>query len=253
MSIGLRLTTALQRRLVPELEYSQRQFERYLGPHVAAASSWLELGCGHRLLDHWSEEAERRFVAQCPMVVGLDYDFDAIRRHRSIRDRCRGDAASLPFRDAAFDLVTSNMVVEHLSDPARQFAEIARVLRPGGAFVFHTPNASSFLAPLLRFMNDDFKRVLARVLEGRIAEDVYPTHYRANRPSDIAEAAARSGFTVEDIRLVSTFPVTGRVPPAALVELLVIRLLHRPSLARYRTNLFCTLRRTGGPGVAGGG
>ena len=43
-----------------------------------------------------------------------------------------GDAGALPLRDAAVDLVTASQSLEESSDPARVFAEIARVLRPGG-------------------------------------------------------------------------------------------------------------------------
>jgi SAM-dependent methyltransferase len=43
------------------------------------------------------------------------------------------DATRLAFPDATFDLVYSFNVFEHLPDPAATFAELTRVLRPGGA------------------------------------------------------------------------------------------------------------------------
>ncbi|GAA1952277.1 methyltransferase domain-containing protein [Kitasatospora viridis] len=43
-----------------------------------------------------------------------------------------GDALALPLGDGEADLVRCERVLQHLTDPARAVAEIARVLRPGG-------------------------------------------------------------------------------------------------------------------------
>jgi|ERR1019366_4318850 SAM-dependent methyltransferase len=43
------------------------------------------------------------------------------------------------FADASFDLVITSDVFEHIPEPARAFAEIARTLKPGGAHVFTVP------------------------------------------------------------------------------------------------------------------
>ena len=48
-----------------------------------------------------------------------------------------------PLPDAAFDAVLAMMVVEHLYDPFHAFAEIARVLRPGGVAFVNLPNVAS--------------------------------------------------------------------------------------------------------------
>ena len=42
---------------------------------------------------------------------------------------------ALPYRDASFDRVFLMNVLDHVRDPARGLAEVARVLRPGGALV----------------------------------------------------------------------------------------------------------------------
>ena len=46
----------------------------------------------------------------------------------------------LPFTDASFDVVCAMDFLEHVEEPAAVVAEIARVLRPGGVFFFHTFN-----------------------------------------------------------------------------------------------------------------
>jgi SAM-dependent methyltransferase len=49
-----------------------------------------------------------------------------------------GDAHQLPFRDGSFDRVFAFNVFEHLREPARAAAEVARVLKPGGMVAIHT-------------------------------------------------------------------------------------------------------------------
>ena len=51
-----------------------------------------------------------------------------------------GEGASIPFDDGFFATVTSTSVLEHIPDLGPVFQEVARVLKPGGKFVFCVPN-----------------------------------------------------------------------------------------------------------------
>jgi SAM-dependent methyltransferase len=51
-----------------------------------------------------------------------------------------GEGASIPFEDGFFATVTSTSVLEHIPDLDPVFQEVARVLKPGGKFVFCVPN-----------------------------------------------------------------------------------------------------------------
>ena len=50
----------------------------------------------------------------------------------------QADATKLPFRDAAFDLVLSHAVIEHVANPASYLHEARRVLRDNGAMFLQT-------------------------------------------------------------------------------------------------------------------
>jgi SAM-dependent methyltransferase len=50
------------------------------------------------------------------------------------------DGVKLPFGDAAFDVVLSFDVFEHIPDSDGHLAEVRRVLRPGGYYLMQTPN-----------------------------------------------------------------------------------------------------------------
>jgi SAM-dependent methyltransferase len=49
------------------------------------------------------------------------------------------DLSQLTFPDHSFDLFVTQDVLEHVLEPEKAFAEIARVLKPGGAHVFTMP------------------------------------------------------------------------------------------------------------------
>ncbi|MBI1353311.1 MAG: methyltransferase domain-containing protein [Acidobacteria bacterium] len=85
----------------------------------------------------------RRFGCR---VTGLDLtpEYCALAQELSARVgldalteyRC-GSALAMPFEDGAFDLAWSQHAQMNIEDKARLYAEIHRVLRPGGRFVFH--------------------------------------------------------------------------------------------------------------------
>jgi SAM-dependent methyltransferase len=60
----------------------------------------------------------------------------------------RGFAEALPFPDGTFDAVTSISVLEHVDDPKRAIAEMARILRAGGRAFIAIPELSGY--PFLR-------------------------------------------------------------------------------------------------------
>jgi SAM-dependent methyltransferase len=68
----------------------------------------------------------------------------------------QGDGSRLPFRDAAFDLVFSHSVIEHVASAEAYLAECHRVLRPGGVLYLST-------APYLSLSGAHLPRLLAPV------------------------------------------------------------------------------------------
>jgi SAM-dependent methyltransferase len=57
---------------------------------------------------------------------------------------------TLPFPDAAFDIVVSNQVFEHIEAPLPVLKELARVLRPDGLLVAMFPTREIIIEPHLR-------------------------------------------------------------------------------------------------------
>ena len=233
----------MEKHIVPDLTYSQTQYEAVLRRYVTPATRWLDLGCGRHLLPEWRDQQERELIGRAHSVVGIDLDFESLVDNTSIRDRCQSSVVDLPFASESFSLVTANMVVEHLDEPAIMLRELSRVLIPGGHLIFHTPNARAFPTAVVRRIPDGLKKTLAYWLDGREGKDVFPTYYRANAPAEIRDFAAKTGFEVAELNLLSTTAVFALVAPLAALELLWIRSLRDASRAERRSNIIAVLKR----------
>ena len=83
------------------------------------------------------------FAARVRQAVGLDATEAMLEEARGLATRAgvgnvawhRGDAYALPFADGAFDIVSCRFAFHHMQEPARAFAEMVRVARPGGRIV----------------------------------------------------------------------------------------------------------------------
>jgi ubiquinone/menaquinone biosynthesis C-methylase UbiE len=104
-------------------------FERTLAElfALAAPGSVLDVGCGEGVLtNEWAQRLGSR------PVVGIDLDDPklqsewATRRSENLEFRAMR-AESLPFADNQFDLVAAIEALEHIPDPERTIAEMARV------------------------------------------------------------------------------------------------------------------------------
>jgi ubiquinone/menaquinone biosynthesis C-methylase UbiE len=232
--------------IAPKLQYSQSIYEEVLKEHVGPSTDWLDLGCGHQVLPWWRADAEKQLIAHCRTIVGLDYSVESLTNHQGIDMKVRGDITKLSFRDESFDLVTANMVVEHLDDPARQFQEINRILRPGGIFIFHTPNALGHATIMARMVPGVLKDKMANILDGRNEEDVFETHYKANTQKQIAGLARDCEFDVVKMKMLVSDAIFAVVPPLAVLELIWIRALMTAPLKRFRTTIITVLRKREG-------
>lgn len=103
---------------------------RLIGP---AAGRALDIGCGPgQILTKLSARLSGW------QFVGVDRSLTMIHRATSLPRSAlflAGDACALPLGDSSFDLVLCNSVLHHIGDPARLFAEIRRVAKPGAAIL----------------------------------------------------------------------------------------------------------------------
>jgi ubiquinone/menaquinone biosynthesis C-methylase UbiE len=96
----------------------------------------VELGCGTATL---TDVLHQKGVA----IIGCDVSEVAIGRGREKYPHLNlsvQNAEQLPWEDESFDAVLSFDVLEHLFNPDQHLAEVYRVLKSGGYYLFQTPN-----------------------------------------------------------------------------------------------------------------
>lgn len=111
----------------------RRLVRALLRRYAPAAARVLDVGCG--------TGGTMDALAGCGEVFGADISNAALAlcRERGHALLIQSRAEGLACRDACFDATTCCDILEHLEDDAAGFAEIARVLGPGGSAIITVP------------------------------------------------------------------------------------------------------------------
>lgn len=231
-----RRVAALLDRFYPDYHDETWHYHRLIEKHLRPGMRVLDAGCGR------TSDTAFLQAAGC-QVLGVDLD-PRISQNAGLRFAIRGRLEQLPLSDHSIDLAVSRYVAEHLADPSAALAEMARVLRPGGKFVFLTPNRWHYVTVISRLTPLSFHRwVNAR--RGVADEDVFPTFYRLNTRSRIAALARQAGLRPVEIQTLETRPnyLLFSVPTFYL-GLLYERIVSRISwMAPLRVNILAVLEK----------
>lgn len=116
--------------------FQRHRAEYRLSATLIGPGRVLDLGCG---TGHSYEELAPR------ETVGVDVEPAALTGQH--RETHVADMRGLPFGAGSFSSVVAIQTIEHVPDPERVIAEVARVLSPDGRAVFATPNRLTFGRP----------------------------------------------------------------------------------------------------------
>jgi 2-polyprenyl-6-hydroxyphenyl methylase/3-demethylubiquinone-9 3-methyltransferase len=211
----VRWVRALKNMVPPRL----RHFDRYVAWEGAEV---LDLGCAGGFMAEALHDRGARVSAIDPAAEAVA----VARAHAEATGReiayAVGRGEALPYPDAAFDAVVCVDVLEHVEDWPTVLAEVARVLRLGGWFLFDTINRTAAARFAVVAMAEGVLRLLPR-----------GTHDPALfiRPADIARELEGLGFVLAPLAGLGPVgvtrrgdPVFGRVPSRLVLYMGAARL-----------------------------
>lgn len=191
------LAQRLKDRYFPE-DHPYRVFEYEVDGFLRPEHTLLDAGCGRTapILSKYRGKARR--------LIGVDLvEFSPAAQGLELY---HGDLGAMPLESASVDVIMARSVMEHVTDPARVYAEIYRVLKPGGHFVFLTANLWDYASIIAAAIPNRFHPWIVSKTEGREEHDVFPVAYRTNTRGAIDRWAKQAGFETVTFRYLGQYP-----------------------------------------------
>lgn len=190
----------IDRNFYPEFEgnWDDALFRNRILRRLTPDAQVLDIGAGAGIV------GAMNFRGIAGRVCGIDLD-PRVEENLYLDEGRTADAVAIPYLDGTFDLVFADNVMEHLADPIAVFTEVARVLKPGGRFLFKTPNRTHYV-PLIAGWTPHFFHQWYNKRRGRDALDTFPTHYLVNSARQVNAVARKCGLGVEHMSLIEGRP-----------------------------------------------
>lgn len=230
MSVSNKLwADAIIKRVDAKFQHRWEVFDSTLLRYLTPRTTWVDVGCGNNALVH-------TFGSMVQAAVGVDVlepaEPDPLFLH--------GDIRSLPLPDNYADVVSLRFVVEHLQDVDRDFADVFRMLKPGGVVVLVTTNIwNPFIFWPRLLLPPTLKHKIIEKLFKVPADDIFRAYHVLNSPSHFRKGV--KGFAVASIQYVSDLNYTRKW----LFSLFMgWHLLTMPTpLHQLRTNIVAVLQK----------
>ena len=193
-----KLARTLQQRFYRDVDHPYVVLERRIDAALQPVHAMLDAGCGR------SVPLLRKYIGRVRRLIGVDVvDFTDVPPEI---ETYKADLARLPLKSGSVDLIVSRSVFEHLTDPSAVYAELARVLRPGGLIIFLTANMWDYGTLAARIIPNRFHASIVKRVEGRAEEDTFPTAYRTNTRRSIERHARAARLDLESFEYVTQYP-----------------------------------------------
>ncbi|MFC1794120.1 class I SAM-dependent methyltransferase [Planctomycetota bacterium] len=142
----------------------------------------LEIGCGIGTIVN-------ELGSKNHNIIGIDISGEAIeygkKKYSDINLEVQA-AETLPYEDESFEVVLSFDLFEHIAEIDKHISEVRRVLRPGGYYLFQTPN---------RYSNIIYETLWTKSLQWR------KYHPSLHSPGQLRRRMAQYGFETRFVKM----------------------------------------------------
>lgn len=185
----------------------------------------VDVGGGYGRLSKFLTNYSKKVILAEPSQQQLDIGKMYLKDTPQV-DRKLWQAADLKLKDGEADLVLVVRVLHHLPDPSAEFAEIARVLKPGGTFLLEFANDAHFINRIrygLRGKSVPRKPVSIQD-EAKIKAGELP--FVNHHPKTVLDWLQKAGFELEaslsgsNLRSPTLKKIVGKKPLVALEAVL---------------------------------
>lgn len=183
-------------------------------------------------------------AGKCKRLDGLDIDERAL-TNPALKKAYIYDGKEFPDMEVCYDLIIADYVMEHVEFPQIMLNEVAKILKPGGAFLFRTPNVYHYVSLISKFSPHKFHLAVANKsrLRGDHDIDPYPTFYRLNSRHNVNKFAKKADLIVTQMKMIEKEPGYLKFHPWAYkIGVLYERIVNSsPIFNVLRSNMFCVL------------
>ncbi len=189
------LAAKLRNRMFGDKPTSMSVYHDLISKAVEPGMTVLDVGCGRGAIAPYSWHQHTNIK-----LWGIDPDPTAAENPHLESFTLLTDDPNWQIPSGTVDLAICRYVLEHVEDPTAFFRNLSRVLKPGGKFIFLTPNRWHPAMIASHWMPYGLKQRILALTKRADPHDVFPTCYLLNSARTVKQAAQRCGLDIVDLQ-----------------------------------------------------
>lgn len=148
-----------------------RILDQHISENLRENHALLEIGCGR------SAPTLVNYKGRAKKLLGIDVvEFEIEDPELELHNTDVGEMSVI--QSGSVDLCFSRSVMEHIENAESAYAEIQRVLKPDGKYIFLTPNFWDYASLIAHLTPNRFHGTIVKIAEGREEKNTFPTYFQ---------------------------------------------------------------------------